>query len=301
VKDHGQGSYSILWRNKIVADGDVHSSAIIDPETDAVYAGCGCVTAGQLVALDPTPADMTDGPGETLADNALIRPSVLYISPAQEDRPAPFRYRRVYIGSTDGRLHAFTPPDGPGGVWTLEWSFLPLQKGTNRKSSPVIGDDGTIYMGSYLGLSAIKDNGTSAENKWPPFLTNDRVDAAPALSQNGNTIYIGTATRPYRVYAINANTGAKRWHYPGDNDPPLNGLIDIPAVVGLNGMIYVGAGKTVYALNADGTLAWSYKVGGVVMGISLGEGVGAPIGKGALFVTASDHKLYKLQAPQGQP
>jgi hypothetical protein len=289
VKDDGQGSYTVLWRNKILADGDVHSSALIDPETNAIYTACGCVTAGQLVALNPTPADMNDGPGEALWPAALVRPAIHYASPAQEDRPAPFRYRRVYIPGTDGKVYAFTPDDA-NARWVEEWSFLPAPKHVNKRSSPVIGDDGTVYVGSYLGLSAITDLGSSAQNKWGPFLTNDRVDATPALSQDGGTVYVGTSTSPYRFYAIDASAGTVRWQYPGPNDEPLAGLIDTQAVIGADGTVYVAAGKTVYGFRDDGdhaTKLWSYRTGGVVLGLSLGQN--------ALFATANDHKLYKLE------
>jgi outer membrane protein assembly factor BamB len=281
----------VLWRNKILADGDVHSSALIDPETNAVYSACGCENDGRLLALDPTPADMTDGPGEALWPAAIVTPRILYHSPAQENRRTSPRYRRVYIGSLDGVLHAFSPDDA-NGQWVKHWSFLPLANGTNTKSSPIIGDDGTIYMGSYLGLSAITDNGSSAENKWPPFLTNERVDATPALSQDGATVYFGISTNPYRFYAVRTATGSEKWHYPRADlgQQRLESFIKVPAVVGLDGTIYVAARRTVYAFRDDGdraTMLWSYRTVGVVLGLSLGTN--------ALFVTANDQKLYKLE------
>jgi outer membrane protein assembly factor BamB len=295
VKDKGQDNYTVLWRYKILADGDVHSSALIDPQTDAIYAACGCVTAGQLIALDATPSDMTDGPGEAIFPAALIKPAIHYASPAQEDRSAPFRHRRVYIPGTDGKLYAFTPDDA-NSQWVLRWVSPQIKKAGNKRSSPVIGDDGTIYMGTYLGLTAITDHGASATHKWnPAVVINERIDAAPALSQDGSTVYVGTSTKPYRLYAINASTGAVKWYYPGDNPADkLAGLIDTPAVVdkknsGEKELIYVAAGKKVYAIQDDvthGTLKWSYPAGGVVLGVSLGDD--------ALYVTANDHKLYKL-------
>jgi outer membrane protein assembly factor BamB len=291
IKDNGL-SYEVLWRNKVLADGDVHSSVLIDPDTDAIYSACGCVTAGQLVALDATPADMADGLGELLWPSALVQPSIHFISPAMDDRTTGtnLHYRRVYIGATDGKLHAFTPDDAHS-KWTEEWSFLPVVQGTNNKSSPMIGDDGTIYMGSYLGLSAIVDNGSSGANKWPPYRTTGRVDATPALSVGGATVYVGTSAKPGVFLAINAASGSLKWQYPASSaTPALAGPIVTPAAIGADGKIYVAAGKTVYAFQDNGTNAtiiWQATLGGVVLGLSIGDGV--------LYATVNDHKLYQLQ------
>ena len=55
------------------------------------------------------------------------------------------------MGCDDGRLYAVNQ------YGTLKWSFL---TGNAIKTSPAIGEDGTVYVGSYDGrLYAIRPDG----------------------------------------------------------------------------------------------------------------------------------------------
>ena len=69
-------------------------------------------------------------------------------------------------------------PDG-----TLKWRF---ETGNEIWSSPAIGQDGTIYVGSD-GLYAISPDGTL---KWR-FQTSGLIKSSPAIVQDG-TIYVGS-------------------------------------------------------------------------------------------------------------
>ena len=107
------------------------------------------------------------------------------------------------------------------------------------------------------------------------------VTATVAASADGNTVYMGTVgsyTFPSigdseTIFALDAATGAVNWKYraqPGEQfaDGPifhdwgfLNGPLVIEGDDGLGGTrpLILGAGKegTLYALNPNGTLAWS--------------------------------------------
>ncbi len=53
----------------------------------------------------------------------------------------------VYVGSSDKKLYAISPPaSGASGV--LRWAFA---TGERIESSPAIGPDGTVYVGSFDG------------------------------------------------------------------------------------------------------------------------------------------------------
>ncbi len=90
----------------------------------------------------------------------------------------------IYVGTLwslgDGsKLHAVNP-DG-----TEKWRF---QTGDSVFSSPAIGDDGTIFFGSYdTYVYALYPNGTL---KWQ-FKTGDHVRGSPSIANDG-TIYIGS-------------------------------------------------------------------------------------------------------------
>jgi outer membrane protein assembly factor BamB len=114
-------------------------------------------------------------------------------------------------------------PDG-----SRKWAF-PMEDGA--ESSPAIGPDGTIYVGSYDGhLYAIADSGTKGILKWK-FLTGGAVASSPAVDACG-TIYIGS--RDSTMYALNPD-GTLRWSFR------TNGEIESSPAIGDNGILYFGS------------------------------------------------------------
>ena len=78
-------------------------------------------------------------------------------------------------------------------VGTKKWAF---QTGAYVLSSPAIGADGTIYVGSHdQNLYAIQPDGTK---KWA-FHTGDQMGFSPAIGADG-TIYVGSCD--HNLYAI---------------------------------------------------------------------------------------------------
>src|SRR5208337_243194 len=62
--------------------------------------------------------------------------------------------------------------------------------GSIEGSSPAIGSDGTVYIGSNDGkLYAVSNNGTSASTKWT-YATGGPITSSPAIGSDG-TVYIG--------------------------------------------------------------------------------------------------------------
>lgn len=89
---------------------------------------------------------------------------------------------------------AATPVFGqiPG---TKKWEFM---AGAEISSSPAIGTDGTIYVGSWNNnLYAINPDGTK---NWQ-FPTLGRIESSPTIALDG-TIYIGSDdSRLYAIYS----------------------------------------------------------------------------------------------------
>ena len=131
---------------------------------------------------------------------------------------------------------------------TLSW-----QGNTNGIifSSPVIDDDGVIYVGS-------NDNNLTSFNpdggvKWT-FPTGNWVDSSPALSKDGNTVYVGSWDNS--LYAINCADGSLVWRFE------TNSYVTSSPAVGLDGRIYFGSMDSIfYALESNGSLAWEYFAG----------------------------------------
>lgn len=113
-------------------------------------------------------------------------------------------------------------------------------------SSPALGRDDTIYVGSSNGVSAINRYGIL---KWT-FRTNAPGESSsPAIGSDG-TIYFGSMNG--NLYAIDLN-GRLKWKFP------THGVASSPTV-GRDGTIYFGSfDGNFYALNPNGSRKWVFK------------------------------------------
>jgi len=151
---------------------------------------------------------------------------------------------------------------------TLKWSF---ETNDSVESSPAIGVDGTIYIGSHDGyLYAINPDGTL---KWKfkagyPIYdewgqSNKSILASPAIASDGTIYFVALSNN---FFALNPD-GSEKWSYPVH---VYFNLWTSPAI-GPDGTIYIGSesyppgqnvkqefGGRLYALNPDGTLKWRY-------------------------------------------
>ena len=120
-------------------------------------------------------------------------------------------------------------------------------------TSPVIGEDGTIYvtaLDNEFSLFAVSQDGNI---KWK-FHPGRHIESGPMISKDG-TIYLGAGWQlggPLEsgaFYALNPD-GTIKWEYE------LNSFtLDYGDAIGLDGTIYFTASDGyLYALNPDGTL-----------------------------------------------
>jgi outer membrane protein assembly factor BamB len=151
-------------------------------------------------------------------------------------------------------------------------------------SSPAIGSDGTVYVGSF-DKKVYALNGATGAKKWE-FLTGGGVPSSPAIGSEG-TVYVGSYDK--KVYALNGATGAKKWEFL------TGGEVWSSPAIGSDGTVYVGSDdKKVYALNgATGAKKWEFETGGPV-GSSP-----AIASDGTVYVGSSDRKVYALNGATG--
>jgi outer membrane protein assembly factor BamB len=155
-----------------------------------------------------------------------------------------------------------------------------FETGNGIWSSPTIDSDGTIYVGSM-------DNKLYAINpdgteKWS-FTTGDGVYSSPAIGSEG-TIYVGS--RDKRLYAINPN-GSEKWNFETGH------WIWSSPTIGSDGTIYVGSyDDKLYAINPNGTEKWSFKTG---FGIWSSPTIGSDR---TIYLGSYDNKLYAIN-PDG--
>jgi outer membrane protein assembly factor BamB len=113
-------------------------------------------------------------------------------------------------------------------------------------SSPAIGPDGTVYIGDNSGyLYAVIDEGKTWTFKWDPVkLADDIGECCPTLTQNGKRLYIGSNTRPAKMYCIETETGKIIWTYiiPPNKTLYGGGLISSPALSYDEKTVYFGTG-----------------------------------------------------------
>ena len=118
--------------------------------------------------------------------------------------------------------------------------------------------------------------------KWS-YITFGSVETSPAVAKG--VVYVGSDG--FRVYALNANTGAELWSFTTGN------MVDSsPAVA--NGVVYVGSeDNNVYALNAKtGAKRWSYATGGYVTS-------SPAVANGVVYVGSYDNNVYAFDAKTG--
>jgi outer membrane protein assembly factor BamB len=161
--------------------------------------------------------------------------------------PDPYRFGvHLHFEVRDGDNRPIDPYElrlwgiASGGQGTLKWSF---PTGDDVYSSPAIGSDGTIYVGSKDNkLYAINPDGTL---KWS-FNTGGWVWSSPAIGSDG-TIYVGSYDN--KLYAINPD-GTLKWSFTTGSS------VSSSPAIGSDGTIYVGScDYKLYAIYGSGTLA----------------------------------------------
>ena len=151
-------------------------------------------------------------------------------------------------------------------------------------SAPAIDEDGTVYVSS-LDAKLHAVNPDGTE-KWT-FGAGASIVSSPAIGVDG-TIYFGNMLggSGYRIYAVNPD-GTEKWHYQTGYH-----VTSDPAI-GDDGTIYIGSGDDyLYALNPNGTLKWRFKTGSYI------KGPASIADDGTIYVGSWDDYLYALH-PNG--
>ena len=170
-------------------------------------------------------------------------------------------------------------------VARLKWSF---DTGTFAESSPAVGVDGTIYLGTGRfepKLYAINPDGTP---KWPSPVAGGA--SSPAIAADG-TIYVADIFGT--LYAANRD-GTLKWSFSvTSRESFLFRDVSTSLAIGADGTIYLGYDQ-VYAISPVGTLKWSFPIpGGTARSSSP-----AIRADGTIYVASQEGNLYALN-PDG--
>ncbi len=185
-------------------------------------------------------------------------------------------------------------PDGTVYVGSLDNNLYAVDKKGIEKwhfetedkvvSSPAIGADGTIYVGSWDNR-LYAINPENGKKKWQ-FVTGDKVVSSPAIGADG-TVYFGSGDN--RLYAINPENGKKKWQFVAEDK-----VVSSPAI-GADGTIYVGSwDKRLYAIKPNGTQKWAFEAGDAVYA--------SPVfgGDGTIYVGTVGGNLYAINPENGK-
>ena len=158
--------------------------------------------------------------------------------------------------------------------------------GIGFMTSPVIGPDGTIYVGDQAGrYYGVSPQGTQL---WS-FYTGGVTD--PAIGPDGTVYLIQNSVHPVTsiLWALTPAGGVK-WQVPAPFNTSGNwGFTTVS--VGSDGTIYAGStDQHVYAINPSGTQKWSVAVGGYIYTTTI-----AIDKDGTLYVQATDGNLYAIK------
>jgi len=183
----------------------------------------------------------------------------------------------VYIGSSDGYLYALN-----GSTGALKWRF---QAASAVYSSPAVAKDGTVYFRDDKYIYALKDNQTTATQRWRYAFTDATgTYGSPTLGSDG-TVYIGSSGG--YLYAL-SSTGTLKWRFQA------NGDIYTSVALAADGSLYFATlNGRLYALKDGGTKAtqsWMLTISG---GKSITSSI-AIAKDGTLYFGGYDHKLHAV-------
>lgn len=115
-------------------------------------------------------------------------------------------------------------------------------------SSPAIGADGTVYVGSDDGNLYAIDPGGNLLPGWP-YATGDAVYSSPAIGADG-TVYVGS--NDGNLYALDSGGNLlPGWPYA------TGWAVDNSPAIGGDGTVYVECYGQLYAINPNGSLKWA--------------------------------------------
>lgn len=196
--------------------------------------------AASFVLVGLAPSCSSDDAGAGPAKEATV--------PLASDSPWP-KFRAN--ARQDGRAPV-KPSTSGGQLWTF-----PTGKGIF--STPVVGGDGTVYVGSAdRTFYALNPDGSE---KWS-LLTGEIIDSSALLDDKGR-VYFGSGDG--HLYARDAATGEEVWTFEAD-DPAVNSALinwfEGNVAIGPDGTLYVPNDNFfVYAIDRDtAEVKWTMKM-----------------------------------------
>jgi outer membrane protein assembly factor BamB len=189
----------------------------------------------------------------------------------------------VYIGASDGRLHALSAATGRSRWATETGPFA-------AANDPTVAN-GTVYVQSDLASRNGKVVALSARTGRVLWTAPTPGTGSPGGGTNSplvanRTVYVGSGDRMF--YALDASTGRVRWALRVDCDLFAGASV-------AKGLVYFASacGKVWAVRPSTGSVVWTATTAGSV------DSSPAVSGGGIVYVGSDDHKVYALNAKTG--
>lgn len=194
----------------------------------------------------------------------------------------------LFVGDNLAIIHAYNLKSGDR-IWHHELPQTNEDQSDIKSTPTVIADKGLVVFGAWSNKVHAFDEQTG-EQKWKLDLGANIMSSA-AYAPGRETVYVGSLYPTHALHAIDVNTGEERWRADLGT-----AILSSPAVNSDESLVVVGGldGK-LYAVDADdGSVVWSYGIGGQVSGSP------ALVGS-RVYVTARKGNLVALEtAPEAQ-
>jgi len=260
------------WQFHIQTDGDVTTSPVIGNLGGLIYIGSDSLSAGYFYAMRPGP----------VADPAwlnILGGGLRNVSPALSHDGTV-----VYVTTSGYRLHAL---DALTGIQLWDLVLERRRNGARGPNyTPVVGDDGTIYVGLDEGLFAVAPDGTL---KWRFKTGRRRIFSPPAIGIDG-TLFVGAARRTDGMFFALTPEGVEKW------STPIKGrLFNTAPVVDAAGTVYLAADRTLRAFHPEGDGEGGASVKWALSGFARRVfDSGTVIGDRVLYQGSRDTRLYAI-------
>ena len=188
--------------------------------------------------------------------------------------------RRDYLNT--GRADAIRPSQIPDLDREKIWTF---KTGRAIFSTPVVGADGTVYVGSAdFVFYALNPDGTL---KWN-VRTQKLIDSAAALSDDGKVYVPGGDGY---LYALDRQTGREHWRFfarnPEEDRVQIVNWFEGNVTLSPDGAVLAGNDNfTLYGLDANGSLTFTSRAGAIIWSAIPTDG------KGRHFFCSLDWNCY---------
>lgn len=266
--------YSSLWLNSPPAIG---KDGTIYVGVSGFYENGVVVAKGRLLAIDPKGNLKWEykGTGKKSTSSIDSTPAIagdgtIYVTDTYYSRYGDFV-------ALSGNIHAVTPSG------KQKWMH---EIGSYTDASPVIGADGTVYVGSEDENFYAFDPSDGHVN-WQTETGGDIVGGA-AIDKKG-MIYVGS--RDGKLYAIEPKKGKVQWTFQTQDGIQSTPLVDA------SGVVYFGSDDSYfYALDSSkkGALKWKASTGGeIVASPTISQ-------DGDIYISSRDGNLYAFNK-KGKP